>query len=207
MALPRSARLYLDRIMAVYSNYSEIQIRDQYLELANLQKLQRLCYLPECIIDSYFILLETEYPQSEFKLINPSICSHVCKAARPVTLDQCALAPICMNSHWILAVVDPFNEVIHVYDSLGPSNNYKDGYLINIYHWFKQKYNIDLEIFDIKIVDNTSFRQLDGTSCGLFVMQRAKALITGLPMLSFDKAIDQRYKVLWELLFGLLMQV
>jgi hypothetical protein len=79
-------------------------------------------------------------------------------------------------------------------------DHYTDNQLVNVYTYLRSKKYDEPETWDV--ICTTPELQDDGHSCGLFVCRTAKALVLGKPNNPFIDSVNERYKTMWELMYG-----
>jgi hypothetical protein len=207
--LPKFAAEYLLRVMQLYSAYSRIEILGYELCMGKLCALLANVYLFESVLDVYVLRLRL-YPQTDFFLLQPwEVMSfgEIRSEERKACIDRRhIIVPVCRNSHWILAVIDTEEQVIHVYDSLRLSHqqrHYRKSYLTPVFHRLQTKYSLDIAGWTIEI-DEDYDQQQDFTSCGVFAMRKAKSIIRCEPLQPFGISLEERLKILWEIFFDLI---
>jgi Ulp1 family protease len=208
-SLPSSAILYLQQLPALYEPYEAVEIRGDQVQMKMLRKLLTNEWLPESVIDVYIKSL-LEYDQSLYSIVRANECREfgwfsdkTLESIEP--LRALILMPVCRNDHWILTKISQNEQQITIYDSLSgnkSTSHYKEHYLEGVIYQLRMKYSVD--IADWKIDLGKSEKQNDSHSCGVFVARKMKAFITSSKMLTFDDYSHERYKLLWEILFGLI---
>lgn len=201
----------INAIRAMYEEYKKcdhLEIYGGRAEINNLECLLEGHSLREGTVNAYFRMLRHEFAQCGYMVLESYAAGRPFpdkKTKLPVVGP--ALMPICHSNHWILALVNTATSKIHIWNSLeagrGAAYYQKpNGYLKGVLHWFKEAYEVDIK--DYTIIVEQSEQQTDGVSCGVFVMLRAKAILSRTPfrMFSQARAQDIRDMCFWELLYG-----
>lgn len=205
--LPDPAVAFLNRLVEAHRSSTLLEIRGISLPFARFEDLTNENLISEVIIDPYINLLR-EVKQDRYSLIHASMnqSTHSISAKKKQTLHLPALMPLCRLSHWILAIIDPSDCTLTIFDSLRPraAGYYRMHFLPGVYHHFSMQYELEISFWPITVKGLE--RQTDAISCGVFVAWKMKSLITSQPVLQFGVPRQERYKLMWELLFGLLKQ-
>jgi len=199
---------YIYRVMLLYSRYKRVTILDEVdIGMQDIINLYDGNWIPELIVECYIARLR-RVEQDQYHILSGGALNKwmVMKPEKVYALTRPhILIPICWNSHWIIAVLVVEQQLIHIYDSnqlSGTAEYYRTNYLHRVWRGIFVKYEIQADNWEVTSIDTA--QQTDGSSCGVFVMRRMKALITNTTVRPFGDAAVERNKVLWEILFGLL---